>query len=126
MEAGFRDEAIRLLRTQGFDDAEVLTTDTHVVNAISTASRGYPPVGQHRLEETLEAVVLAANGARERLTEVSLGLGFGEAKGLRTFGERGFDILTQDITEAAGIARRIGFRAGTIALLLAVVLTALL
>jgi putative membrane protein len=126
MEPGFREEAIRILKTQGFDDAEVLTTDTHVVNAISTSSRGYPPVGQHRPQETLEAIVRAANSAREQVSEVRIGLGFGEAKSLRTFGEKGFDILTQDITEAAGIAKRVGIRAGVAAFLLAVLLTFLL
>ncbi|UCH03957.1 MAG: DUF2070 family protein [Candidatus Thorarchaeota archaeon] len=126
MESGFREETIRILKTQGFDDVEVLTTDTHVVNAISTSSRGYPPVGQHKPRETLEAMVLAANKAREQVAEVRIGLGFGEAKSLRTFGEKGFDILTQDITEAAGIAKRVGIRAGIAAFLLAVLLTFLL
>ncbi|MFX1603875.1 MAG: DUF2070 family protein, partial [Promethearchaeota archaeon] len=126
MEPGFREESIRILKTQGFDDAEVLTTDTHVVNAISTSSRGYPPVGLHREQETLDAIVQAANRAREQVSEAKIGLGFGEAKSLRTFGEKGFDILTQDITEAAGIAKRIGIRAGVAAFLLAVLLTFLL
>jgi len=126
MEPGFREEAIRILKTQGFDSVEVLTTDTHVVNAISTSSRGYPPVGQHRSQDTLEVMVLAANRAREQVSEVRIGLGFGEAKSLRTFGEKGFDILTQDITEAAGIAKRVGIRAGVAAFLLAVLLTFLL
>ncbi|MFX1416913.1 MAG: DUF2070 family protein [Promethearchaeota archaeon] len=123
MEPGFREETIRILKTQGFDAVEVLTTDTHVVNAVSTSSRGYPPVGQHKPREVLEAMLLAANRAREKVSEVRMGLGFGEAKNLRTFGERGFDILTQDITEAAGIARQVGIRAGVAAFLLAVFLT---
>lgn len=126
MEPGFREETIRILKTQGFDAVEVLTTDTHVVNAVSTSSRGYPPVGQHKPREVLEVMLVAANRAREKVSEVRMGLGFGEAKNLRTFGERGFDILTQDITEAAGIARRVGIRAGVAAFLLAVFLTFLL
>jgi len=126
MEPGFREEAIRILKTQGFDDVEVLTTDTHVVNAIATSSRGYPPVGQHKPQEILEAIVLSANRAREQVSRVRIGLGFGEAKDLRTFGERGFDILTQDIAEAAGIAKRVGIRAGVAAFLLAVFLAFLL
>ncbi len=126
MDNGFREQTIRILKTQGFDDVEVLTTDTHVVNAVSTSSRGYPPVGQHKPQEVMEVMVLAANRAREQVSEVKIGLGFGEAKGLRTFGERGFDILTQDITEAAGIAKRVGIRAGVVAFLLAVFLAFLL
>jgi putative membrane protein len=126
MEPGFREEAIRLLKTQGFDDAEVLTTDTHVVNAISLSSRGYPPVGQNKPQETMEAIIIAANKARENVSSVRMGLGFGEVKNLCTFGERGFDILTQNIAEAAGIAKRVGIRLGAASFLIAMLLTFLL
>ncbi len=126
MEPGFREEAIRMLKTQGFDDAEVLTTDTHVVNAISLSSRGYPPVGQNKPQETMEAIIIAANKARENVSPVSMGLGFGEVKNLCTFGERGFDILTQNIAEAAGIAKRVGIRLGAASFLIAMLLTFML
>ncbi len=126
MEPGFREEAIRILKTQGFDDAEVLTTDTHVVNAISLSSRGYPPIGQNKPQEVMEAIIIAANKAREKVTPVKMGFGFGEVKNLCTFGERGFDILTQDIAEAAGIAKRMGIRVGAASFLIALLLTFLL
>jgi putative membrane protein len=126
MEPGFREEAIRILKTQGFDDAEVLTTDTHVVNAISLSSRGYPPIGQNKPQEVMEAIIIAANKAREKVSPVRMGLGFGEVKELCTFGERGFDILTQDIAEAAGIAKRVGIRVGAASFLITLLLTFLL
>ncbi|MFX0107437.1 MAG: DUF2070 family protein [Candidatus Hodarchaeota archaeon] len=121
MQPGFREQAISLLKTQGFDDAEIVTTDTHVVNAISLSSRGYPPVGQNKAEETLDSIVIVANKARETLQEVQVGIGFGEAKDLRTFGERGFDVLTQDIVESASIAKRAGILSGAIAFLISVI-----
>lgn len=105
---GFREEAIGILKAQGFDDAEVVTTDTHVVNAISLSSRGYPPVGKYKPDDTLEHILIASERARERLKPVEVGLGFGLVKSLRTFGEKGFDILTRDVAEAAGIAKRVG------------------
>ncbi|MFX1331739.1 MAG: DUF2070 family protein [Promethearchaeota archaeon] len=126
MELGFREEAIRILKTQGFDDAEVITTDTHIVNAISLSSRGYPPIGQNKPEEIMEAIIVAANKAREKVKPVRIGLGFGEVKGLCTFGERGFDILTQDIAEAAGIAKRVGIRVGAASFLIVLLLAFLL
>ncbi|MHA2021435.1 MAG: DUF2070 family protein [Candidatus Thorarchaeota archaeon] len=126
MEPGFREEAIRILKTQGFDDAEVLTTDTHVVNAISLSSRGYPPIGQNKPQEIMEAIIIAANKAREKVFPVRMGLGFGEVKSLCTFGERGFDVLTQNIAEAAGIAKRVGIRIGAASFLIALLLTFLL
>jgi len=115
VQPGFREQAISLLKTQGFDNAEITTTDTHVVNAISLSSRGYPPVGRNKADETLEHMIVASTKARENMRPVSVGLGFGTIKNLRTFGERGFDILTQDVAEAARIAKNMGIRVGGIA-----------
>ncbi len=126
MEPGFREQAQSLLKTQGFDEAEVITTDTHVVNAISLSSRGYPPVGRHKPHETLEHIVTASVKARERIQPVRAGLGFGKARNLRTFGERGFDTLTQDVAEAADIAKRMGIQVGVSSILLFILLAFLL
>ena len=105
---GFREKIIELLVAQGFDDIEVVTSDTHVVNAISVSSRGYDPIGSHKPNEILEAVGIATTKARENVKPARIGLGFGEARGLKTFGEKGFDTLTHDIAEASGIAKRVG------------------
>ncbi len=126
MESGFREEIQSLLKVQGFDDSEIITTDTHVVNAISLSSRGYPPIGRHKPNETMEHILAASIKARERVQPVKVGLGFGKAKSLRTFGEKGFDILTQDVAEAAGIAKRVGIRAGGVSILLYIILAFLI
>lgn len=42
---GFREEVRKTLSSL-VDDCEVLTTDTHVVNGVSTTQRGYHPVGE--------------------------------------------------------------------------------
>jgi len=126
MEPGFRERIIGTLKAQGYDDAEVVTTDTHVVNAISLSSKGYPPVGRNKPDETLEHILVASLKAREKIQAVQVGLGFGVVKGIRTLGERGFDILTQDIAEAAGIAKHVGIRAGIGSVIVAVLLAFLL
>ena len=123
---GFREEVIGILKAQGFDNAEMTTTDTHVVNAISLSSRGYPPVGRYKPNETVEHILIACERARENLQEVSVGIGFGQAKGLRTFGEKGFDILTQDVAEAAGIAKKAGIAAGGGAFIASIILAFLI
>ncbi|MHA2220668.1 MAG: DUF2070 family protein [Candidatus Thorarchaeota archaeon] len=123
MEPGFREKIIGLMKSQGFDDVEAVTTDTHVVNAISLSSKGYPPIGRNKPDETLQHIITASVKARERIQPVKAGLGFGMAKGLRTFGEKGFDILTQDIAEAAGIAKKEGIRAGGGSILLYILLS---
>ncbi|MHA2027622.1 MAG: DUF2070 family protein [Candidatus Thorarchaeota archaeon] len=122
MEPGFREKIQSLLKSQGFDKVEAVTTDTHVVNAISLSSKGYPPIGRNKPNETLEHIVTASMKARERIQPVKVGMGFGMANGLRTFGEKGFDILTQNIAEAAGIAKKEGIRAGGGSILLYVLL----
>ena len=122
MEPGFREQAQSLLKAEGFDAAELVTTDTHVVNAISLSSRGYPPVGRYKTNETLEHIVAASVKARERVQPVMVGLGFGKASNLRTYGEKGFDTLTQDVAEAAGIAKRVGLRVGGGSILLYIIL----
>jgi putative membrane protein len=126
MEPGFREQAQSILKQEGFDDVELITTDTHVVNAISLSSRGYPPVGRYKAEEILDSIVTASVKARERIQPVKVGLGFGKAQSLRTFGEKGFDTLTQDVAEAAGIAKQAGIRAGGGSILLYILLAFLL
>lgn len=123
---GFREEVISFLKDQGFDSAEITTTDTHVVNAISLSSRGYPPVGRNKPEETLEHIGIAATKARETIRPVSAGFGFGKVEDIRTFGEKGFDTLTQDVAEAAGIAKTIGIRLGGLSFLLLIMISFLI
>jgi putative membrane protein len=123
---GYREQIIELLVSQGFDDVEVVTTDTHVVNAISVSSRGYDPIGTNKPDEILEAIGIAATKARENLTPTEIGLGFGKAFNLRTFGEKGFDTLTHDIAEAASIAKRTGSITAGLTLLTSLLLVFLL
>ncbi len=126
VEPGFREEVISLLRGQGFDQVEITTTDTHIVNAVSLSHSGYPPVGRERREDVLEAIGVAAVKARERVTEAEMGLAFGEVRGIRTFGERGFDTLTQDVAEATEIAKRVGLRTSGLFALFTLLLSLLL
>jgi putative membrane protein len=46
MVSGLRDKILTSLRDLGVDSGEVLTTDTHGVNAIVMTSRGYHPLGE--------------------------------------------------------------------------------
>src|SRR5208337_5017406 len=41
-----REEILAEVRTLGFDDGEVLTSDTHMVNGIVSARLGYFPIGE--------------------------------------------------------------------------------
>jgi Predicted membrane protein len=41
-----REKILDSLTSQGFDEADVFTTDTHAVSGLSTGKRGYHPVGE--------------------------------------------------------------------------------
>jgi len=69
MVSGLRDKIIQALSDR-FDECEVLTTDTHIVNAIGTMERGYYPVGEavdhERLISHIKGVAVKAVDSAER------------------------------------------------------------
>jgi putative membrane protein len=53
MVSGLRERILETLKEVGIDDGEVLTTDTHAVNAVVLNHRGYHPVGEVMNHEKL-------------------------------------------------------------------------
>jgi putative membrane protein len=53
MISGLREEILSALKTLGFHESEVFTTDTHAVSAVVLGRRGYHPVGEVMKHETL-------------------------------------------------------------------------
>ena len=43
---GLREEILKSVQVVGFDDGEVMTTDTHMVNGVASARLGYHPIGE--------------------------------------------------------------------------------
>lgn len=74
MVSGLREHILGALRSVGFDDAEVFTTDTHAVNAVILSDRGYHPVGEAMDNEKLigyiKEATLAALVKLERVGNV--------------------------------------------------------
>ena len=54
---GFREKLLEHVKSRGYQDAEALTSDTHLVNAIGVTDRGYSPVGEAMEEGLLFAYV---------------------------------------------------------------------
>ena len=75
MASGLREQILQVLRDAGFSEAEVFTTDTHVVNAVILNDRGYRPVGEAMSHDKLIGYVkeaaLAALAKLERVEDVS-------------------------------------------------------
>lgn len=79
MISGLREEIIQALSTS-FDECEVLTTDTHTVNAVNTIRRGYYPVGEaidrkrliSYVKSTAEKAIDNAEKAEVSFTKISI------------------------------------------------------
>ena len=84
------------------------------------SSRGYPPVGSQKPDDVIDAIVASAIKVLDEVRPVTLGITSRIVTDLCTFGERGFDTLTQNIAEAADIAKKIGLGAGGLAFLFSI------
>jgi putative membrane protein len=60
MVSGLREEILSALKSSGFHEGEVFTTDTHAVSAVVLGRRGYHPVGEAMNHETLISYITEA------------------------------------------------------------------
>ena len=106
MVSGLREKILSNLRKLGVTSGEILTTDTHVVNAVVIADRGYHPIGEKidhdRLIEYVKTVVAEALGNLEPATA---SWRQEDVKGVKTIGERRIDELSSLVDEAAEKAK---------------------
>lgn len=127
MVSGLREEILESLKRFGVEDGEVLTTDTHVVNALTLVERGYHPVGEALDKERLifyieEAVCKALT--RMRRSEASFKVG--KVYGVKVIGERAIDSLSLLVDSTLRITKRYALIIFAPATLLIVLLSLLL
>jgi putative membrane protein len=86
MISGLREEIIKALTN--FDEIEILTTDTHIVNAITTIERGYNPIGEAidpgRL---LSYIKIAANNAIDNAIKGEIAFTTVQSENIKVIGE---------------------------------------
>ena len=69
---GFREDVLGHIISLGYVEAEVLSSDTHIVNAIGATDRGYYPAGEvMEHEKVLQYIEEVLKGAEPTLAEVS-------------------------------------------------------
>jgi len=110
MVSGLREKTLEALKKLGVDEGEVLTTDTHVVNAVALVEGGYHPVGEvidhgefvSRVEETVSQALLNA-----RESKVSCKVG--EIRGVKAFGRGNLVKLSQLVDTMFGLAKMLAF-----------------
>ena len=79
MTRGLREEILQHVRDVGFDDGEVMTTDTHMVNGVVHARLGYHPIGEVvSWEPLLGEVVRVCKEALADLEECEVGVVSGQ------------------------------------------------
>jgi putative membrane protein len=89
MVSGLRDRILGSLGELGVDDGEVLTTDTHEVNAIVVTARGYRPLGEAiSHEELIGFVKTAAAEALGNMKPASVAWRAGLVSHVKVIGER--------------------------------------
>lgn len=71
MVSGLREKILSTLKSQGISEGEILTTDTHSVNALILDGRGYHPIGEtmnhKKLMEYIREATLSALSNLERV-----------------------------------------------------------
>jgi putative membrane protein len=63
MVSGLREKILTSLKSSGFHESEVFTTDTHAVSAVVLGRRGYHPVGEAMNHKTLISYIREATRA---------------------------------------------------------------
>lgn len=123
MALGLRERLHQELVPNLVDEAEILTTDTHQVNAISTKGEGYSPIGLDiPPEEIIQAVKRLVAEAKQNLEPVKVGVHVGETSSLHVMGAGTVETLTELIPQSARIAKRTGLATFSGALLIALLL----
>jgi len=101
MASGLRQRILDTLREMGAADAEVMTSDTHMVNGVVSAKLGYYPIGAATDPEVIVASVRkAANEAKKNLEPVEASLSCSEVQ-VRTLGLSSLNQLTSFVLRTA-------------------------
>jgi len=108
MVSGLREKILSSLEELGIDSGEIMTTDTHIVNAAVMADRGYHPVGEAVDQDQLvQDVKAAATEAVGNLEPAEASWCVEEIPAVKIIGERQIDRLCLMIDEAARKAKRV-------------------
>jgi putative membrane protein len=101
MASGLRERILSTLKQMGVADAEVMTSDTHMVNGIVSARFGYHPIGAATDPEVIVGSVrTAADEARKNAEPVEASLDCSEVQ-VKTLGLSSFSQLMRFVLRTA-------------------------
>jgi len=121
MISGVRESILSELKSRESIEAELLTSDTHMVNAIGATTRGYYPLGERTEKERLiEYVVRSTEEASSKMTECSASHSSMVIPELTVLGENGLNLISEVLESAFNTFKNVAIVSVTSSLILAV------
>ncbi len=102
MEIGYRERILESVEKLGLDEAEIMTSDTHYVNALSG---GHNPVGTKVPEVILQSVVNCTEKALADMECVTVACDVALIKDIKTFGPTHATELVTTISSIVAVSR---------------------
>jgi putative membrane protein len=102
MVIGFREKIIEKVKELGLDEAEIMTSDTHFVNALSG---GHNPVGNKNHDLILEKVVNCTENAIKDIEDVTVACKVSVIEDIKTFGPTHATELVTTISSIVAVSR---------------------
>jgi len=102
MKSGFREKIIDHMKKLELDEVEVMTTDTHSVNTISS---GYNPIGLSEEEKIIEYTKDAVKIAINDLDPVEVGATVKRINNIKTFGPNNSTELVSTISSIVAVSK---------------------
>jgi putative membrane protein len=120
--SGLRERIIEALKPEIVDDAEVITSDTHMVNAIGATTRGYAPIGERTDDQRLtEYVVSTVKAAGSKLVRARTSYARTMVRGLTVLGEAGLNLLSDILESAFSLFKKVALLTTSLSLLASVI-----
>jgi putative membrane protein len=107
MISGLREKILSALKSAGFHESEVFTTDTHAVSAVVLGRRGYHPVGEAMNHDALiKYIIEAAKTAKSNLETCNAGCLRLVVPKVRVIGQARLESLSLLVDKALRWAKR--------------------
>jgi predicted neutral ceramidase superfamily lipid hydrolase len=92
----------------GFDEVEVLTSDTHSTSALTPGKMGYNPLGLLTpRDKIVSAAISVVNLALENLEDASVCIGSQVVKGIRVAGEENMQNILKGVRNSLRVAKKL-------------------
>jgi putative membrane protein len=107
MVPGLREKILEAVKKAGVDEAEVMTSDTHIVNAVSLNPKGYNPVGQvgdHK--KLINTITRMVKEALVKVQPAKVAYSIRNVEKIKIVGEKQMEILISQILKSVSTAKK--------------------